>query len=124
MEELPGWKPFKNVDPSMTEATLEGAVQSLETWLRDVQNLKEGEDYVKRVAGAWTEFHVREPLHDALVEAFTAHILKQAGGEAAFNLKNSFKYPQSHGRSVRDLPVVDVRSQRNPGKRDKHNGKG
>ena len=36
MEEMPGWKPFKNVDPSMTETNLESAVDSVEAWLRDV----------------------------------------------------------------------------------------
>ena len=67
MEELTGWKPFRNVDPSMTETTLDNAVESMESWLRDIQKLKEGLDYVKRSAGAWTEFHVREECYDALV---------------------------------------------------------
>jgi len=123
MEELTGWKPFRNVDPSMTETTLDNAVESMESWLRDIQKLKEGLDYVKRSAGAWTEFHVREERYDALVEAYVAYTLQKAGGEAAFNLQNSFKYPQSHGRGVRNLPPIEVRSERNPGKRDKHSNK-
>ncbi|HEV3028848.1 MAG TPA: hypothetical protein VG457_14815, partial [Planctomycetota bacterium] len=73
MEEMPGWKPFRNVDPSMTGTTLEAAVQGMETWLRDIQKLKEGLDYVKRSAGAWTEFHVREDRYDKLVEAYVAY---------------------------------------------------
>jgi hypothetical protein len=120
MEELTGWKPFRNIDPSMTGTTLEAAVQAMESWLRDVQRLKEGIDYLKRSAGAWTEFHVREDRYDALVNAYVAYVFEQAGGEAAFNLENSFKYPLSYGRGVRNLPPTDVRSKRNPGKRDKH----
>lgn len=124
MEELPGWKPFMNIDPSMTGTTLESGVRSMETWLRDVQNLKEGRDYLKRAAGAWTEFQVTEHLHDDLVESRVAYQLEQAGGEAAYNISNSFKYPVSHRRGVRDLPPIRLRSERNPGKRDKHQGSG
>lgn len=124
MEELPGWKPFMNIDPSMTETTLECGVRSMEAWLRDVQKLKEGKDYVKRVAGAWTEFQVAEDLHDVLVESHTAYLLSQAGGEAAFNLRNSFKYPLSHGRGLREVSAIHLRPERNPGKRDRHHGKG
>jgi len=120
MEEMTGWKPFRNVDPSMTGTTLEAAVLAMETWLRDIQRLKEGLDYRKRSAGAWTEFHVREDRYDHLVEAYVAYVFEKAGGEAAFNEENSFKYPLSHGRGVRNLPPIDVRSKRNPGKRDKH----
>jgi hypothetical protein len=124
MEELAGWKPFKNVDPSMTDTTLECGVQSIEAWLRDVEHLQEGKDYVKRLAGAWTEFHVTEDLHDALVASYVAYLMNQAGGEAEFNLRNAYKYPLSHGRGVHDLPAIQLRSQRNPGKRDKHSGTG
>ena len=120
MEELPGWKPFRNVDPSMTQTTLESAVHSMEAWLRDVQKLKEGLDYVKRSAGAWTEFQVRETLYDALVEAYVAYTLQKAGGEAAFNQENAYKYPLSHQSGVRSRPPTEIRSQRNPGKSDKH----
>lgn len=100
MEDIPGWKPFKNVDPSMTQTTFEDAVRSVESWLRDVQNLKEGADFLVRAAGAWTEFYVRVERYDALVEAYAAHVLEQAGGEAAFNQKNAFKYPLSHKRGL------------------------
>ena len=124
MEELPGWKPFRNIDPSMTVTPFETGVLSMEAWLRDVQHLKEGRDYRKRVAGAWAEFQVTEVLHDALVVSHVAYLLNQAGGEAAFNLSNAYKYPLSHGRGVRDLPPIQVRPERNPGKRDKHHGKG
>ena len=124
MEELPGWKPFKNIDPSMTGTPLETGVLSMEEWLRDVQKLKEGKDYLKRVAGAWTEFQVTEALHDALVESHVAYTMNLAGGEAAFNVSNAYKYPLSHGRGVQDLPAIRVRPERNPGKRDKHHAKG
>jgi hypothetical protein len=124
MEEMPGWKPFRNVDPSMTETPLESAVDSMEIWLRDVQKLTEGRDYLKRSAGAWTEFHVREDRYDSLVEAYVAYTLQQAGGEAAFNVQNAFKYPASPSRGVRSQPVVETRSERNPGKRDKNSPKG
>jgi hypothetical protein len=124
MEELLGWKPFRNVDPSMTETTQESVVLSIEAWLCDVQHLVEGKDYLKRVAGTWTEFQIREDLHDALVDAYVTYAMTQAGGEAAFNLKNAYKYPLSHARGVRDLPAIELRSQRNPGKRDKHKSTG
>jgi hypothetical protein len=100
MEELAGWKPFRNVDPSMTQSTFEDAVNSVESWLRDVQKLKEGQDYLKRAAGAWTEFYVREERYEALLQAYVAHIVQKAGGEAEFNVKNSFKYPASHKRGL------------------------
>ena len=100
MEELAGWKPFRNVDPSMTESPFEEAVQSVETWLRDVQKLKEGVDYLKRAAGAWTEFYVREARFEELTQAYVAYVVQQAGGEAEFNVKNSFKYPSSHRRGL------------------------
>lgn len=119
MEELPGWKPFRNVDPSMTETEQDAAVLGMEAWLR-AQKLQEGRDYIKREAGAWTEFYVREERHSDLVEAYAAFTVEQAGGEAGFNVRNSFKYPQSHATGVRNLPPLDVRPERNPGKRDKH----
>jgi|SRR6185295_18395486 len=100
MDELPGWKPFRNVDPSMTETSLDDAVQALEKWLRDVQKLKEGVGYLKKAAGAWTSFYVREERFNDLVEAYATQVLNQAGGEAAFNEKNAFKYPQSHRRGL------------------------
>jgi hypothetical protein len=124
MEDLLGWKPFRNVDPSMTGTTLEDAVEQTESWLRDVRFLEESKGYLKRVAGAWTEFQVREDLHDALVEAYVEYTLKQAGGEAAFNTRNAFRYPVSHGRGVRDVPPIELRPARNPGKHDKHKSKG
>ncbi|HLY11018.1 MAG TPA: hypothetical protein VKW04_17080 [Planctomycetota bacterium] len=108
----------------MTETALESAVESLECWLRDVQRLKEGLDYQKRTAGAWTEFHVREERYVSLVEAYVAYTLEKAGGEAAFNLRNSFKYPLSHARGVRNQPPTPIRPDRNPGKRDKHHPSG
>lgn len=123
MEEMTGWKPFRNVDPSMTGTPGDTAIQSMECWLRDIQKLKEGIDYLKRSAGAWTEFHVREDRYDALVEAYVAYTLQAAGGEAAFNLQNAFKYPLSHERGVRSMPAIVSRSERNPGKRDKHSNK-
>ena len=123
MEERAGWKAFRNVDPSMTGSTLEVAVEAVETWLRDIQHLKEGLDYLKHCAGAWTEFHVREERYDALVEAYVAYTLQQAGGEAGFNQQNAFKYPLSHARGVRSASPVPLRSDRNPGKRDKHSNK-
>jgi len=122
MEEMPGWKPFRNVDPSMTETGFDAAVDSMESWLRDTQGLAEGRDYRKRSAGAWTEFQVREDLYNSLVEAYVAHTLQKAGGEADFNLQNAHKYPLSHERGVRSLPPIDIRPERNPGKRDKHRG--
>ncbi len=123
MEEMTGWKPFRNVDPSMTGTPVDTAIQSMECWLRDIQKLKEGVDYLKRSAGAWTEFHVREDRYDALVEAYVAYTLQEAGGEAAFNLQNAFKYPLSHARGVRSMPAIVGRTERNPGKRDKHSNK-
>jgi len=123
MDEMTGWVPFRNIDPSMTGTTLEAAVESMEVWLRDVQKLKEGRDYLKRSAGAWTEFHVREERYESLVEAYVAYTLAAAGGEAAFNVQNAFKYPPSHGRNVRSVPAIISRSERNPGKRDKHSDK-
>jgi hypothetical protein len=90
MEVMLGWTPFRNVDPSMTETTVEIKVKAVEAWLRDIQHLEEGKHYLKRVAGAWTEFHVAEGLHEALVEAYVSYTLEQAGGEARFNLRNAF----------------------------------
>jgi len=104
----------------MTGTAMDAAVLSMETWLRDQQKLVEGRDYLKRQAGAWTEFHVREDRYHDLVEAYVAFTLQQAGGEAGFMLQNAHKYPLSHPRGVRSLPPIDVRPERNPGKRDKH----
>ena len=66
--------------------------------------MEEGKGYLKRVAGAWTEFHVPADLHEALVEAYVAFAMEQAGGEGAFNLRNAYKYPLSHRRGVRESP--------------------
>jgi hypothetical protein len=123
MEEMPGWKPFRNVDPSMTETGFDDAVASMEAWLHDIQGLREGRDYQKRSAGAWTEFQVREDLYNSLVEAYVAYTLKKAGGEADFNVQNAHKYPLSHERGVRSQSPLDLRPERNPGKRDKHGNK-
>lgn len=124
MEDILGWKPFRNVDPSMTETAPEGAVELTESWLRDIRSLEEGKGYLKRVAGAWTEFLVRENLHDDLVEAYVEYTMERAGGESAFNLRNAFKYPLSHSRGLRDSKPVESRPTRNPGKQDKHKSKG
>jgi hypothetical protein len=119
MEEITGWKPFRNIDPSMTGTTLEIAVDSMESWLREIQKLREGVDYRKRSAGAWTEFHVREDRYESLVEAHVAYTLQAAGGEATFNMANAYKYPCSHPSGVRSVPALRLRPARNPGKSER-----